>query len=107
MRILLDESLPRRLKRELRNHKVATVPEMGWAGKSNGELLRLASSKFDIFLTADRNLPFQLNLRNLRIGIVILAGRANRFEDIHPLLPKLKIALRRLKGGKVIVITSR
>lgn len=41
MRLLLDECLPRRLKRELKPHEVFTVPEMGWTGTKNGALLRL------------------------------------------------------------------
>ena len=56
MRVLLDECLPGRLKRELVGHDVKTAPEMGWASKSNGELLALAVSHFDVFVTADRNL---------------------------------------------------
>ena len=47
MRVLLDECLPRRLKRELVGHDVKTAPEMGWASKRNGELLGLAVSRFD------------------------------------------------------------
>ena len=39
MHILLDECLPRRLKRDLIGHEAHTVPEMGWAGKQNGDLL--------------------------------------------------------------------
>ncbi len=35
MRVLLDECLPRRLASELLAHDVVTVPDMGWAGKSN------------------------------------------------------------------------
>ena len=42
MRILLDECLPKRLKRDLVGHPARTVPEMGWASKKNGELLALA-----------------------------------------------------------------
>ena len=53
MRLLLDESLPRKLKARLAPHEVRTVPEMGWAGKTNGVLLRLAEQEFDVFLTAD------------------------------------------------------
>ena len=33
MKLLLDGSLPRRLKNELSPHEVMTVPERGWAGK--------------------------------------------------------------------------
>jgi len=32
---------------------------MGWAGIKNGELLRLASASFDVFLTVDRNIEHQ------------------------------------------------
>ena len=46
MRLLLDESLPRGLKRMLAPHDVKTVPEMGWAGKSNGDLLTRAQVEF-------------------------------------------------------------
>ena len=37
MRILLDECLPKRLKRDLVGHDARTVPEMGWASKENGD----------------------------------------------------------------------
>jgi hypothetical protein len=54
MRLLVDESLPRGPKRELAAHDVATVAEMGWAGRSNGELLELAEDDFDVFLTVTK-----------------------------------------------------
>lgn len=60
MRVLLDEDVPRPLKRELAAHDVWTVVEMGWASTKNGILLsRAADAGFEIFLTADRNLPHQ------------------------------------------------
>jgi hypothetical protein len=49
MRLLLDECLPRQLKRELAGHDVVTVPEAGLAGLKNGALLRRASELFDTF----------------------------------------------------------
>jgi len=48
VRVLLDECLPRRLKRDLVGHDAKTAPEMGWAGKKNGELLTVASAEFDV-----------------------------------------------------------
>ncbi len=38
-RVLLDECVDSRLARELTGHDVTTVPEAGWAGTRNGELL--------------------------------------------------------------------
>lgn len=49
MRILLDECMPRRLRRELPGHDVDTVAGMGWAGRKNGELLRsMVGENFDL-----------------------------------------------------------
>ncbi|MGZ8845968.1 MAG: hypothetical protein ACXW3C_05845 [Pyrinomonadaceae bacterium] len=56
MRVLLDESLPRKLKHDVQADLVRTVPEMGWASIENGSLLKLAETEFDVFLTRDRNL---------------------------------------------------
>jgi hypothetical protein len=39
---------------KLKDHAVITVPEAGWAGFKNGELLRLAQAQFDVFVTVDR-----------------------------------------------------
>jgi len=55
MKVLLDECLPRKPKHHLPGHECQTVPEAGWAGKKNGELLLLTEkSGFEIFLTLDR-----------------------------------------------------
>lgn len=48
MKDLLDECLPKKLKRKVNGDVVKTVPEMGWAGKKNGDLLRLAENEFDV-----------------------------------------------------------
>jgi predicted nuclease of predicted toxin-antitoxin system len=102
MRILLDESLPRELARELPGHFVRTVVEMGWAGRKNGELLRLASAEFDLLLTADRNLEHQQNLARVGVGIAVLIGRTNRIEDLRPLLPALLAGISNVKPGQLV-----
>ena len=72
MRVLLDECLPRRLRSQFTGHDVHTVPEMGWAGKKNGELLALmATGGFEVLLTVDQNLRYQENLNDKRIGIIV------------------------------------
>ena len=58
MRILLDECIDRRLAKEIEGYDVVTVPQAGWAGIQNGELLRLAQAQFDVFVTVDRNYLF-------------------------------------------------
>ena len=56
MRVLLDECVPRALRNDLVGHAVTTVAEAGWAGVTNGELLRRAAGRFDLMITIDRNL---------------------------------------------------
>jgi hypothetical protein len=41
---------------------VRTVADMGWSGIKSGQLLTLAESEFDVFVTVDRNLSFQQHL---------------------------------------------
>jgi predicted nuclease of predicted toxin-antitoxin system len=89
MRILLDESLPHDLARLILDHQVSTVRNKGWASVKNGKLLALAATKFDVFITADRNLEFQQNLAKLPIAVVVLVARKNRVQDLEPLLPHL------------------
>ena len=93
MRILLDESLPRRLRGEFTGHSVSTVVDCGWSGISNGELLELAATRFDAFVTADQNLQYQQNLAALPVRVVLLIARDNRFETLTSLIPQVLLRL--------------
>jgi hypothetical protein len=57
MKVLLDECVPRKLRRELTGHAVLTVTERGSSGIKNGKLLALGETEFELFLTVDQNLP--------------------------------------------------
>ncbi len=60
MKILLDENLARRLRKNLGGHEVFTVAYKGWAGLKNGELLRTAEENgIEVFLTGDRTLFYE------------------------------------------------
>ncbi len=89
MKLLLDESLPCGLRRLLSEYTVITVQEQGWAGVSNGKLLRLAEKEFDAFLTADQNLQYQQNLVGFEIAVFVLAAGTTRLQDLAPLVPTL------------------
>ena len=89
MRVLLDECVPRRLKRELVGHETRTTPEMGWASKRNGERLALAVGRFEVFVPADRNLSYEQDPSAFDIAIVVLVARSNRLEDLRAAVPRL------------------
>jgi hypothetical protein len=107
MRILLDECVPRRLRLELPGHDVRTVPEMGWCGKKNGELLQLMIGQtFEVFLTVDQNLRFQQNLQGAAVFVIVLVAASNRLVDLVPLMPSVRTALNSAKPGHIVEITS-
>ena len=104
MRLLLDESVPRRLRDALPGHSVKTAVEMGWGGVKNGALLILAAAEFDAFITVDRNLPLQQNI----------AGPSNRCSGVDrtfqlassspALVPRLEVALATLQPRTIVQI---
>jgi hypothetical protein len=106
VRILLDECLDWRLSRAIVGHEVKTARQMGWTAVKNGALLSLASGQFEVFVTVDRNLSFQQNVRTLRIAVVVLRPRTNRLADIVPLVPNLLKAIGSAKPGLVTIVSE-
>ncbi len=99
MKILLDECLPKKLKREIIGDSVVTLPEQGWAGTKNGKLLKLAEKNFDVFITADQNLTAQQNLAQIDLIIIVLIAKYNCLNTLKPLVNQvnknLELAKRR------------
>lgn len=104
MRVLLDECLPRRLKRDIVGHDARTVPEMGWASKRNGELLALAAAEFDVFLTVDRNPSYQQDVSAFNIAVVVLVARSYSIDDLRLLAPHILGALAKAERGRVTIV---
>lgn len=104
MKVLLDECVDRRLAQYIIGHQVHTVPRMGWAGKRNGELLSLAASQFDVFITVDRELPKQHNIAQYDLTVVILVAPSNRVADLEPLVPSLLVKLNSVQPGDAVEV---
>jgi predicted nuclease of predicted toxin-antitoxin system len=105
MKLLLDECIDRKLAREFVGHEVKTVPQMGWAGVKNGQLLALAEAEFDVFITVDRNLSFQQNLPQFDIAIIVLQALSNRLADLKPLVPEVLATLSTVCKGQAPVVS--
>ena len=106
MRILLDECLPTSLKRDITDHQVATVVEMGWSGMKNGTLLSIAERHFDVLLTVDRGIEYQQNLENRQIAVAIL-DTPNKLRFLRLLMPALLGALPDIQPGTIVHIGSK
>jgi len=107
MRVLLDECIDWRLLRDLAEHDVKTVRQMGWLETVNGALLRLAERDFDVLVTTDKNLSFQQNLPRFDIGVVVLRARSARLRHLRELLPDLLKVLPTVEPGEVHTLCCR
>ncbi|TAK41251.1 MAG: hypothetical protein EPO28_08805 [Saprospiraceae bacterium] len=95
MKLLLDENLPKKLKRNFPAHEVFTVREMKWDGKENGELLQLIQSNgFDVFLTGDKNIAFQQNFQNYPLPLLILDALDNTYLTLSKFAPLVEKAIQ-------------
>jgi hypothetical protein len=102
VRVLIDESLPRQLARLLVGHDARMVQAEGWSSLKNGELLRRAAAAgFEVLVTPDRQLEHQQNISRAGLAVVVVRARANRIEDIAPLVPQLLEILPTVRMGTV------
>ena len=85
-------------------HETSNVHTLGWSGIKNGELLRRAQGVCDVFVTLDRNLEFQQNVKILPFGIVVVRARSNRIVDLQSLIPAILLAAGQVQPGRVITI---
>ena len=104
MRVLLDECVDVRLAGRLAGVDVRTVADQGWLRISNGQLLALAAAEFDVFVTVDRNLPFQQHLSKFDIAVILLRAKTNRIADPVALVPELESTIPTAKSGVVTPI---
>ena len=104
MKILLDESVPARLKRSLAPHEVTTVSRKGWSGIKNGDLLAIAEKEFDVFITLDRKLAEQQHLPGFELAVILLRAPSNRLEDIRPLAPTILEQVVQAPTGALTII---
>lgn len=101
-RVLLDECVPGRLRRELPGLDVSTVPDEGWASRRNGDLLRLLlAAGFRVFVTMDRNLAYQQNIAAAGVAVLVLRARTNRLRDLLPLMARVQAAIVAAEPGTV------
>jgi predicted nuclease of predicted toxin-antitoxin system len=107
MKLLLDECMPRRLKKALAPHETFTVEDAGFKGLKNGRLLREASGDYDVLITVDRNIPAQQNFSTLKIAIIIIYAKSNRYQDLIPFIPQILSSLVNISPGSVVRIESQ
>lgn len=94
MKILLDENVHKKLKFRLSDYDVATLKDMDWAGKRNGELMKLMTDAgFGLLITLDKGFEHQQNFVKYQIPVLVLKVQSSEYEFLLLLVPKLKSIL--------------
>jgi hypothetical protein len=58
------------------------------------------------FLTVDKNIEFQQNVRVSGVGVVVLVASTIRMKDLRPLAPSVLAALDHLKPGDLVRVSA-
>jgi hypothetical protein len=101
--ILIDECVPRMVKRFLPDHDTKTVQELGYSSFKNGDLLRLVDGQFDLFITADQNIRYQQNLTGRQIAILVLS--TNKKSAIKANRERIIDAVNRMTFAEFVEVT--
>jgi hypothetical protein len=107
MRVLLDECVSKLIKGHLPGHDVWTVQQKGWAGKKNGELLKLmVADNFNVLLSVDKSLIHQQNIKAARVAVVLMRPKKSKITELVPLMSAVNAALGSIQPGDFVEISS-
>jgi len=105
MRVLLDACVPKRFAQFIPGHEVTTVrAHFGTTDLDDGPVLDRMTDDFDAFVTVDRNLRFQQNLRGRPYRVVLSRSHSNAIENLVPLVAPLLVALSDMQPGDLRVV---
>ena len=76
---------------------------MGWSDLGNGDLLRAAEGRFDVFITTDQNLRYQQNLAVGQLAVLVLPTTS--WPTIKNHLGSILNALGSVRGGDYLEIS--
>lgn len=96
----LDEGVPENVIEHLPGHDVQSVRILGLKGTQNGRLLAaIAERSFDAFISNDKRLEAEGQLRRRPFAILLLS--ATNWNVIKPHVGKIAEALDHAEPGKV------
>lgn len=103
MRILFDQGTPVPLRQHLSGHQVESAFELGWSRMTNGELLAAAENRFDVLVTADKNLPAQQPLTSRKLAVLVLPTTS--WPQLRERVADIVSALASVKPGAYLRLT--
>lgn len=107
MKVLLDECVDPAFAKCFRRHQATSVLEAGLLSLFNGELIRAAESEFDAFITVDKGIVYQQNLRGFKLVIVLLRIGSNRADVLSNYVEAIESKLETANPGSIILIERK
>jgi hypothetical protein len=102
-RILLDEGVPIGIRTLVTGFHVEAVPELGWAGLTNGDLIMAAEEAgFDVMITCDQNIRYQQNLAGRRLALVVLT--TNHWDTIRANSGGILPVVEQATAGSFVIV---
>ena len=81
-------------------------PRLVGATVKDGPLLNFAQDRFDVFVTVDRRLESQNDLRKFRLGFIVARVPNNRLDGFEPIFERLNAAAAKVGRGQIMHVVS-
>jgi predicted nuclease of predicted toxin-antitoxin system len=108
MKIIIDECLPVDIKKLFNDYEIYTIRDLNWTGLKNGQLLeKIVENNFDIFLTVDKKLRFQQNLKGIKLSFIILDIIRNKTEEVIQIKQLIIEAFNTIKQSEVYIVSFK
>ena len=106
MKILLDESVPQKLRLLIEGQAVVTVAFQGWSGLKNGALLTAAEEAgYELFITADQEITYQQNLAGRKMALLVLS--TNNWDCVKAAITEIMLAIEAVTPGSYAELEIR
>ena len=100
MRVLFDQATPVPIRPFLVGHTVRTAAQQQWDTLKNGDLLTVAEQAgFEVFLTTDKNIQYQLNMASRTIAVVVIG--VQQWPALQPHVALVVAAVNAATPGSV------
>ena len=101
MKVLLDECVPRKLRRERSRIRSADGHRERLVRPEEWRASRIGRGRIRCLPRSGLESDFQQNLQRFNIGIILMVARNNRFKTLLPLMPEVNGTIEEVKPGEL------
>lgn len=105
MIILIDENMDEEFPEFIPDHDARHVISVGWQGTKNGVLLaKAAEAGVQVFVTADKNMPYQQSMKGRPFFLIVLDIHPNVLVNQVACIPEIRVLMERGENGSVYFV---